>query len=43
MLLHRAKFPNLKIYVYEDCCAGTSKEAHDAALTVMKSCQIEVI
>lgn len=42
-LLLRAKFPNLHIYVHENCCAGTSKEAHDAALTVMKSCQIEVI
>jgi nicotinamidase-related amidase len=42
-LLLRAKFPNLHIYVYENCCAGTSKEAHDAAITVMKSCQIEVI
>jgi len=41
--LLRAKFPNLKIYVYENCCAGTSKEAHEAALNVMKSCQIEVI
>ena len=25
------------------CCAGTSVEAHNAALTVMKSCQVEVI
>ena len=25
------------------CCAGTSIEAHKAALTVMKSCQVEVI
>jgi nicotinamidase-related amidase len=25
------------------CCAGTSIEAHNAALTVMKSCQVEVI
>lgn len=24
------------------CCAGTSEEAHKAALTVMKSCQVEV-
>jgi nicotinamidase-related amidase len=24
------------------CCAGTSIEAHNAALTVMKSCQVEV-
>ena len=43
VLLLRAKFPNLHIYVYENCCAGTSKEAHKAALTAMKSCQIEVI
>ncbi len=42
-LLLRAKFPNLRIYVHENCCAGTSKEAHDAAIKVMKSCQIEVI
>jgi nicotinamidase-related amidase len=42
-LLLRAKFPNLKIYVHENCCAGTSKEAHDAAIKVMKSCQIEII
>ena len=42
-LLLRAKFPNLHIYVHENCCAGTSKEAHDAAIKVMKSRQIEVI
>lgn len=24
------------------CCAGTSAEAHEAALTVMRSCQVEV-
>jgi hypothetical protein len=42
-LLLRAKFPNLRIYIHENCCAGTSKEAHEAALMVMKSCQIEVI
>lgn len=30
------------INVDTNCCAGTSKEAHDAALTVMKSCQINV-
>lgn len=42
-LLLRAKFPNLHIYVHENCCAGTSKEAHEAALTIMKSCQIEII
>ena len=34
--LLRAKFPNLKIYVYKDCCAGTSNEAHNAALMLME-------
>lgn len=42
-LLLRAQFPNLHIYCYKDCCAGTSKEAHEAALKVMQSCQIELI
>lgn len=42
LLLLRAQFPNLKITCYEDCCAGTSNEAHEAALTIMKSNQINV-
>ena len=33
----------LKISVDSRCCAGTTKQAHDAALTVMQSCQIEVL
>lgn len=41
-LLLRAKFPNLKITCYQDCCAGTSKEAHDAAMLMMRSNQINV-
>ena len=41
-LLLRAQFPNLHIYCYKDCCAGTSKEAHEAALKIMKSCQIDI-
>ena len=41
-LLLRAQFPNLKITCYSNCCAGTSPEAHNAALTIMKSCQINV-
>ena len=42
-LILRAQFPNVKITVDASCCAGTSPEAHAAALTVMKSCQIDVI
>ena len=36
MLYFFAKFPNLHIYVHENCCAGTSKEAHDAAISYEK-------
>ena len=42
-ILLRAKFPNLKIYCYEKCCAGTSTESHNAAITILKTNQIEVI
>jgi len=35
--------PNTVIKVLADCCAGTTPQAHQAALTVMKNCQIEVI
>lgn len=42
-LLIRAKFPNLKIIVRENCCAGSTPELHEAALKVMESCQIDVI
>ena len=39
----KAQFPEKKIYCLSGLCAGTSPEAHDAALMVMRSCQIEVI
>ena len=42
-LILRALYPFNKITVLADCCGGTSKEAHDAALTVMKSCLINVV
>ena len=42
-LLLRAKFPNTKITVMKDFCAGTTKENHEAALKVMQSCQIDII
>ena len=32
-----------RVVVDTSCCAGTSKEAHDAALAVMRSCLIDVI
>lgn len=41
-ILLRAMFPNTTISVSSSCCAGTSKERHNASLEVMKSCQIDV-
>lgn len=41
-LMLRASFPNTKIMVDSSCCAGVTKEKHEAALEVMKSCQISV-
>lgn len=41
-LLIKAFCPELPILVDSACCAGTSIQAHQAALQTMKSCQIEV-
>lgn len=44
VLMTKAHFPyTADIYVKEDCCAGVTPESHEAALTVMRSCQINVI
>ena len=42
-LILRAFYPNTRIICDASRCAGTTPEAHKAALTVMKSCQIDVI
>ena len=42
-LLIKAFNPNAKIYVDTSCCAGTSPEAHDAAIRTMESCQIHIL
>ena len=42
-LILRAAFPDTPITLDSKCCAGTTPQAHEAALTVMRSCQIEVI
>lgn len=43
VLMARQVMPDMKIVVDASCCAGTTPEAHKAALTVMKSCQIDVV
>lgn len=42
-LLVKAYCPELEIKVLSACTAGTSEEAHEAALLTMRSCQITVL
>ena len=42
-LLVKAAFPEKDIFVLKDCCAGVSVESHEAALTTMKMCHIDII
>lgn len=42
-LILKAQFPEVPITVDAACCAGVTPESHQAALTTMKMCQIDVI
>ncbi len=42
-LILKANFPETDIAVDASCCAGVTPESHNAALTTMKMCQINVI
>ena len=42
-LILRSLYPEIDITVDASCCAGVTPKSHKAALTVMQSCQIEVI
>lgn len=42
-LLLKTYFPEVEISVDANCCAGLTPEKHEAALSVMESCQINVI
>lgn len=39
----RQAFPEAEIVIDASCCAGTTPEAHKAALMTMKSCQMNII
>ena len=39
----KAHFPESCVNVYSKCCAGVTRESHDAALLTMKMCQIELL
>ena len=42
-LILKSVFTDIPLIVDSKCCACVGKESHEAALTVMKMCQIEVI
>ena len=42
-LLIKANFPEAEVFVDSDCCAGVTVESHNAALSTMRSCQINVM
>lgn len=39
----RSFYPSVKITCLKNLCAGSSPAAHEAALTVMKSCMIDIV
>lgn len=43
VMLAKTAFYNIPIIVDSKCCAGVTPAKHEAALEVMRSCQIEVI
>ncbi len=42
-LLLKASFPEAPIAVRADCCAGVTPASHEAALTTMGCCQIDIV
>ena len=41
-LLMKANFPETKVSVDANCCAGVTPDSHNAALLTMKMCQVAV-
>ena len=42
-LILKSLLPEIPMAVYGALCAGLSKEKHEAALSVMQSCQLEIL
>lgn len=42
-MILKASFPEARIAVDANCCAGVSMESHDTALAAMRAVQIEII
>jgi nicotinamidase-related amidase len=41
-LMVKAHFPEIEVSVDSSCCAGVTPETHEAAITTMKMCQINI-
>ena len=42
-LIIKATFPDAAVKVDQTCCAGVTPESHNAALTTMRMCQIDIV
>lgn len=42
-LIIKATFPEASVTVDKTCCAGVTPESHNAALTTMQMCQINIV
>lgn len=42
-LIIKALLPEIRVSVDARCCAGVTPQSHEAALTVMKMCQVDVL
>ena len=42
-LILKSLLPEIPMAVHADLCAGLTKEKHEAALSVMQSCQVEIL
>lgn len=42
-LMIKALYPEINVRVDARCCAGVTPESHEAALTTMTMCQVEVV
>lgn len=42
-LIIKALYPEIRVSVDANCCAGVTPESHRAALTTMKMCQVDVV
>ena len=42
-LLLKTCLPNTEIYVREDCCSGTTRQAHNEAIKIMSGCHVNIL